>query len=294
VLFAVLARREIAAVGRLRSEHRRVVLPVCADVVVSLDHRVPELVLVVAELLLLLDLLDVDVLDRALGGEIEPHRAARRIDLNARHRPDELDRARILAFELGQGLVDPHGGGVIGFRIIRRHLAVFGAVLLDEGLVRRRLECCAIDVRRNVGDDLVGHERQGKLVIIGAAAENDRLVAGRAQLLGELQGHRSDHQREDRVDVGFDARNVRPEVLGAERHPHFLHDLAAAILEGLLESANLLVAEGVIGADRGDALIALLASPLPERMGRLRRDPRGEYGVRKFVGLTLGQDRPRW
>ncbi len=143
-------------------------------------------------------------------------------------------------------------------------------------------------MRRNVGDDLVAHEGQGELVIIGAAAENDRLVAGRAQLLGELQGHRSDHQREDRVDVGFDARNVWPEILGAERYPHFLHDLAAAILEGLLEPANLLVPEGVVGADRGDTLIALLASPLPERMGRLRRDPRGQYRVRKFVGLTLG------
>ena len=119
-------------------------------------------------------------------------------------------------------------------------------------------------MRRNVGDDLVAHEGQGELVIIGAAAENDRLIAGRAQLLGELQGHRSDHQREDRVDVGLDARNVRTEVLGAERHPVFLHNLTAAILEGLLESANLLVPEGVIGADRGDALIALLASPLPD------------------------------
>src|SRR5262249_6545603 len=58
VLFAVLARREIAAVDRLRLELRRVVLPICADVVVSLDHRVPEFVLVVAEHHLLLDLLD--------------------------------------------------------------------------------------------------------------------------------------------------------------------------------------------------------------------------------------------
>ena len=42
-------------------------------------------------------------------------------------------------------------------------------------------------MRRNVGDDLVAHEGQGELVIIGAAAENNRLIAGRAQLLGELR-----------------------------------------------------------------------------------------------------------
>src|SRR6187431_68839 len=84
-LFAELARREITAVDRLRSELRRVVFPICADVAVSLDHRVPELVLVVAKLLLLLDLLDVDVLDRALGGEVEPHGAARRVERDGSH-----------------------------------------------------------------------------------------------------------------------------------------------------------------------------------------------------------------
>src|SRR5262245_64914280 len=79
VLFAVLARREIAVVARLRSELRWVVLPICADVAVSLDHRVPELVLVVVEHLLLLDLLDIDVLDRAFGWVIESDRTAGRV-----------------------------------------------------------------------------------------------------------------------------------------------------------------------------------------------------------------------
>src|SRR4029077_1751175 len=99
VLFAVLARREIAAVDRLRPELRRVVLPICADVVVSLDYCVPEFVLVVAEHLLLLDLLDVDVLDRTLGGEVELHGAARRVEPDGSHRLDEFRRAWILAFE---------------------------------------------------------------------------------------------------------------------------------------------------------------------------------------------------
>src|SRR4051812_809388 len=111
-LFAIFAGREVAAVDRLRHELRLVVCPVGADAGVGLEHRVPELVFVVAEHLFLLDLLDVDVLDRALGGEIEPHRTARRIDLDARHGLDELLRAWIFSVVLRKRLVDPHGGRV--------------------------------------------------------------------------------------------------------------------------------------------------------------------------------------
>src|SRR5262249_30784971 len=81
-LFAELTRREIAVVARLLPELRRIVFPIRADVGVSLEHRVPEFIVVVAEHLLLLDFLDIDVLDRALGREIELDRATRRIDLN--------------------------------------------------------------------------------------------------------------------------------------------------------------------------------------------------------------------
>src|SRR5262249_35939007 len=64
ISFAEFAGWEVAAVHRLRKEF---VLPVCpelADGRVGLDHGVPQLGLVVPEQLFLLDLLDVDVLDR--------------------------------------------------------------------------------------------------------------------------------------------------------------------------------------------------------------------------------------
>jgi len=50
----------------------------------------------------------------------------------------------------------------------------------------------------------------------------------------------------------------------------FLDDLAAAILVRLLETADRLVTERVVGADRDDFLVALIASPCSERVVRLR------------------------
>jgi hypothetical protein len=91
----------------------------------------------------------------------------------------------------------------------------------------------------------------------------------------ELQRHRPDHQREDRVRVGLDGRQVRAEVLGAERRPDLLDDLAAALLERLLEAAHHLVAERVVGGDHRDLLVALLAGPFAERVARLRAGPAG-------------------
>src|SRR3569832_1865898 len=83
---AVLAGREVAAVDRLRQELRLVVGPELADMRIGLDHRVPELRLAVAEHLLLLDLLDVDVLYRASRRRIERGGAARRGGGGARRR----------------------------------------------------------------------------------------------------------------------------------------------------------------------------------------------------------------
>src|SRR5499427_3215697 len=60
--FTEFARRKVAAVDRLLQELRFAKLPELTDVRVGLDHRVPELFLVVAEHLFLFDPLDVDVL----------------------------------------------------------------------------------------------------------------------------------------------------------------------------------------------------------------------------------------
>src|SRR5262249_42932857 len=78
---AELTRREVAAVDRLLEELGLAVLPELTDVRVGLDDRVPQLVLVVAEHLLLLDLLDVDVLHR-VAHVVDAHRTARRVDLD--------------------------------------------------------------------------------------------------------------------------------------------------------------------------------------------------------------------
>src|SRR5512146_3200070 len=77
-LFAEFAGWEVARIDRLGPELGRVVFPERADVGVGPEHGVPEFILFVTEHLLLLDLLDVDVLDRAFGGEVEPHGTARR------------------------------------------------------------------------------------------------------------------------------------------------------------------------------------------------------------------------
>ena len=89
-------------------------------------------------------------------------------------------------------------------------------------------------------------------------------------MLGKLQRHRPDHQREHRVGIGLEGRDIGPEVLGAERRPDLLDDLAAAILERLLKAADRLIAERIIGADGDDLLVSLVAGPLAERMMRLR------------------------
>ncbi len=49
--------------------------------------------------------------------------------------------------------------------------------------------------------------------------------------------------------------------------PELLHDLPAPFGEHLGETAALFVAEGVILADGGDLLVALLQGPIAERMG---------------------------
>ena len=171
-----------------------------------------------------------------------------------------------LAFVVLDDLVDHLRGRVVGLRVVGRHLAVLGAVGLHERRVLRRVERRAVLQRGDVADHLVAHRRQHELVIARSAAEHRLLVAGRRELLRELQRHRADHEREDRVGVRLDGRDVRPEVLGAERRPDLLDDLPAAGFEAALEAADHLVAERVVGADRDDLLVALLAGPLAERM----------------------------
>src|SRR5215467_1782072 len=79
-LVAEFAGREVAAVDRRLEELVFAELPELADVRISLDDGVPKLLLVVAEHLLLLDLLDVDVLHR-IAHLVDGDGTAQRIQL---------------------------------------------------------------------------------------------------------------------------------------------------------------------------------------------------------------------
>ena len=56
-----------------------------------------------------------------------------------------------------------------------------------------------------------------------------------------------------------------------------------------LEAADDLIAESIVGADRDDLLVALVAGPLSERVARLRARPAGPDHVRKFGQVALRQ-----
>src|SRR5438105_11011841 len=127
-LVAEFAGREVAAVDRRLEEFLLVELPELADVRISLDDGVPKLLLVVAEHLLLLDLLDVDVLHR-VAHVVDGDRAARRVDLHGGELLDEFLGARPLAVILLHHLVNHLRCRVIALGIVRRDLAVFRTVL---------------------------------------------------------------------------------------------------------------------------------------------------------------------
>src|SRR5581483_7039502 len=79
------------------------------------------------------------------------------------------------------------------------------------------------------------------------------------------------------------------EILGAERRPDLLNHLSAAMLECLLEAADHLVAKRIVRTNGGDLLVALLASPLSERMARLRARPAGADEIGKLRKIPLCQ-----
>ena len=140
-----------------------------------------------------------------------------------------------------------------------------------------------------MADHFIAHGWQHELVIARPAAEHRLLVAGGCELFRELQRHGPDHEREDRIGVLPKGRNIRSEVLRADRRPDLLDDLPAAGFEGALEAADDLVPEGIVGADGGDLLVTLIAGPLPERMARLRTAPARADEIGIFGQIALGE-----
>src|SRR5262249_54687607 len=213
-LIAVFAGREVAAVDRRLEELVLVELPELGDVRIGLDDGIPELLLVVAEHLLLLDLLDVDVL-HGIAHVVDADRTADGIQFQRGQLFDELLGAGEVALIVLDDLLDHLRRRVVGLRVIRRHLAELGAIFLHERLVLRRFQRGAVLQRGDVADHLVAHGRQHELVVARPAAEHRLLVAGGGELLGELQRHGADHEGEDRVGVLPDGRDVGAEILGA-------------------------------------------------------------------------------
>ena len=178
-------------------------------------------------------------------------------------------------------LVDHLRGRVVGLRVVGRHLAVLGAVRLHEGL---RSSACRS--RRCIAAPRRGRSlrRPWRAARTRHSWCRRRSPASCCRTAASCLGNCSDIGPTISEKIASASalmrRDVRPEVLGAERRPDLLDDLPAAGLEGALEAADHLVAEGVVGADRDDLLVALFAGPLAERMARLRARPAGADQVR--------------
>ena len=60
----------------------------------------------------------------------------------------------------------------------------------------------------------------------------------------------------DRIQIGFELRDVGAVIRRVERRAQLLHDLAAIVLEYALEAGDILMAEREIVGDHRDALVA--------------------------------------
>src|SRR5262249_41539210 len=131
---AEFAGREVAAVDGLLQELRFAELPELVGVRIGLDHRVPELLLVVAEYLLLSAPLDVDVL-HGVAHIVEAYRTTDGIHLDGRDQLHERLRAWPLTARLLHDRVHHLACRVGRLGEVGGYLAVFFPVFLDEGRV---------------------------------------------------------------------------------------------------------------------------------------------------------------
>ena len=119
-------------------------------------------------------------------------------------------------------------------------------------------------------------------------------------VLDELDRAAAGEERVHRVGLGRrDLGQQRLELDVRERQRQFLDDLAAALLERLLEAAHRLVAGRVLPGDRHRLLVALLGRHLAHRVGRLPVRERAAEDVRRAhragdrVGAGVGHDQQR-
>ena len=195
-----------------------------------------------------------------------------------------------LAADLLEGVLQEEPRRVGADRVVARVGAEGLLVGADEGAVRRRVERGAVVHRRDDAERLVTHVPQQRLVHGGLVRqERDRAPEpGVLELLEEAERGDAGEADEDGVDVAAELADVGRLVRRAERGPELLDDLAARVLEGLVEARHHLVAEGEVVRDGRDF-------PVPERLrgvgaeghGRLAR---GRGRAHEELGrLALGQ-----
>ncbi len=230
----------------------------------------------------MVDLLDaryVHVLDRVVV-LVELERAARRVDGERAHRLEEAVPVLDVALVLLDRGARPQAGGVGRFGEPGRQPLVLLGERIDERLVGRRVETGGIVQRvADHADGAVVHLRQRVLVHPVAAVDLELLVHAEAEPgLEQADAVGADHDRHHRVGARLDRGDGRAVVLGADRVPDDLGDLAAELLEGLHRAERDLVAPGVVLADEGHVAGAeLLVEIVAERMADLARRHRGAH-----------------
>src|SRR5438132_4768840 len=130
----ILARWIVPIIDGPLQKLLRLVLPKLRDRREGLDHRVPELTI------FLLDLADIDVLDR-VAVSIQLDRSSGRIgDLDLAKRSEKLLAALYIPADRPRCFVDPACGSVARLRVVARNLSVLSPELFDEALVGRRFD----------------------------------------------------------------------------------------------------------------------------------------------------------
>src|SRR5713226_7628487 len=267
---AGLAGRVVAVVDRQLEVLLRLVGPELRDRREGVDDRVLQLAA------LALHLADVDVLDR-VAPLVELQRPARGVgDLDLAERGHELLALLHVAADQLRGLVDPARARVTGLREVRRHLAILLAVVRHELPVGRRVDRGAEHEGRDVAESLVAEVGKDGLVHDHRTSDHRELpVETRVPVLGrEAERGRYGQDNEVRVGLALDLAEIGCQIVGAERCPQLLDNLAPRLLEAPLEPTYHLVPEGVVASEHRDLLVAQgLRHVRPEGVRRLAPGP---------------------
>src|SRR5216683_930928 len=291
VMSALRAGRVVPRVDGVLQKFLGLEGPKLGDVGKGVDHGVLELAAHA------LDLPHVDVFDR-VAVVVEAHRPTGGFgEIHAAHRGEKLLAVLDVATRGLEGCLESQAAYVAALGVVRRHLLVLRLVGLGEFSVRGRGEGGGVVQRGDDAQHLIAHGAEHVLVGEGPAADQRQLAleARLRVLLGEAERVGAREDAVDSVDIPAQLGQVGREIGGIERGPELLDDLAAGVLEGALEAARHLPAEGEVVADHRDLAVAqIVVDPLAERLGGLRARPAGADDVRAALALgdvLRGHDR---